>query len=724
MTIINRRTFLASSAVVATPLLGNAQAQPTKDTAWPPYTYPVPLDLRIPRKHPYLTLTPSQTEHARLQADSTPWARQLMNRILARADKVVAKSWGRLAPAGDKRHIALGYDLFRVGLAYAFSGRERYATWVRDGLVAYADLYPRLPLSEGGLRLFSSTLYEAMWLVNIVQAYDLMAGSGALTPQQAQNVEDDLLRLATACFVIRDFVHDPRLKNLHFRCYNFQAWFISSVGLVGLAVKDPDLVDWAINSPYGFRFQVARDIRDDGMFWERSESYHMFVLEAFLPFAEALLHCGMDLYNLTVPTDRMKDFEEDYLTDTSNWPKSLRLMFEPLFYMTFPDLSFPVLGDAEPGPLRASAPLLVGSSRYRDPKLDWLVHFDRPEARANSGGRGNGVEEDWHWLVYDVPENAPSAFPIEEGRFANTGEYRNGCSLFPATGVAILRQASGNYTTQPDSTAISLSYGPHGGGHGHSNNMDVVLYAQGRQWIPAFASMPYESSWKSNWTAQTISNNTMVLDGISQKPTGARQIEWPADTATDRVCGILERFEPQSKAVSAHCDNAYAGVRLRRSLCLAGHTVVDAFTVADLKGSVHQCDYVLHIDGQFERSSVPLTASSGSLGKTCGYQLVEQKMRASTESPITLTFAHEGRRLRIWVLGGEPTEVVIAEGLTNLPDRKMLMLVLRRRASRTRYLAVLEPVKANDPIVAVRTDALQAEVVVEYSRAARRVPLE
>ena len=68
--------------------------------------------------------------------------------------------------------------------------------------------------------------------------------------------------------------------------------------------------------------------------------------------------------------------------------------------------------------------------------------------------------------------------------------------------MAVLRQASGIYTAQPDSTAVSLSYGPHGGGHGHSDNMNIVLYAQGRQWIPAFGSMPYETQAKNDWTAE------------------------------------------------------------------------------------------------------------------------------------------------------------------------------------------------------------------------------
>src|SRR5271157_1388525 len=468
-----RRSFLASSALAASPLLKAAPPAPA-GAPWPRYVNSIPVSLRIPEKHPYLTLTPETIAHAKQRAEGTPWAKQQLDRMFADADGLVAKPWGQLPPQADVKHRGLGGNLFSVGMAYAFSGKLQYAEWVRDGLVAYATFYSSLPLVQGRYRLFHHMLYESRWVGTVVQAYDMVAGSGAFTVEQARHVEEDLLRTGTKCVQIIDFEHDDRLKDLHFRCYNFQAWHIAAVGLAGLAIRDRDMVEWAVNSPYGYLHTIARDVRDDGMFWERSEGYHTFVIEGLLGFTEAMLHCGVDLYNISVPTDRMKDENENYLTDTSDRPKSFRMMFEPLFYMTFPDLSYPVLGDAGPGPIRASATFLVGSNRYRDPKVDWLVYRDRPETRSGGGGRGGRSGVEWQWLVYDVPANAPDVFPIQEGRFANTGEHRNGCTLFPATGLAILRQASGNYTTQPDSTAVSLSYGPHGGGHGHSNALNLV----------------------------------------------------------------------------------------------------------------------------------------------------------------------------------------------------------------------------------------------------------
>jgi hypothetical protein len=672
---------------------------------WPRYSTVLPLNLKIPAKHPYLVLTPELIAHAKGRSPAQ------FQHILTEANSSITKPWGQLPPRASTQHRGLASRLFNVGLAYAFSGDKRYAEWVRDGLLAYADLYPTLAFTRGRHKLFEHSLYEATWIVAVAEAYDLVADSGAFTAEQAKHVENDLLRASTATFKVEDFAHDDRLRDLHFRCYNFQAWNIAAAGLVGLATHDLDLVEWSVNSPYGMRHLVGHDIRDDGIFWERSEGYHEFVMHGLLGYTEAMLHCGVDLYNMSVPNDRSKDESENYITDTSDQPKSLRMMFESLFYLTFPNFTMPALGDAGPGPFRANAVFLVGSNRYPDPKLAWFVKRAVPD---------NDTSE-WHWAVYDPPANVPASFPIHEGRFANTGEYRNGCSLFPSTGLAVLRQASGDYTTRPESTAVSLSYGPHGGGHGHSDNMNIVLYAQGRQWIPAFGSMPYETQIKNDWTAQTISHNTMVIDGVSQYPTEKHNVQWPHDDASDRVVGMLDRFDAANKAVSAHCDRAYKGIRLKRELHVDGSVVVDAFSGSDEKGALHQYDYVLHIDGRFARSSSQLEAQPGRLGEICGYQLVDVKQRSSMKGPFDLTFTSDGKELRVWAPASGETEVIVGDGLTNRPDRKMTMLILRRKSADARFLTVFEPVNSKDVLRSVRAE--KNTIVIESGQGIRKVPL-
>ena len=66
--------------------------------------------------------------------------------------------------------------------------------------------------------------------------------------------------------------------------------------------------------------------------------------------------------------------------------------------------------------------------------------------------------------------------------------------------------------------------------------------------------------------------------------------------------------------------------------------------------------------------------------------------------------------------------MIVAEGLTNSPERKMAMLVLRRQAAETRYITVMEPLDASHAIREVRIE--KATVVIESAAGARRVPLD
>lgn len=799
------------------------------------------IDLAFPAHHPYLALTPADLARARERAARFPWAQRSLEQLAAEAEGRVRTPWAALPEKGDTEHWNIASGLFRVGLAYAFTGEKKYAEWVREGLLAYADLYPGLPLTNLRCKVFTqSSLYEAMWLVSLVQAYDLVADSGAFTDAQKAHVENDLLRAALECFKIDDFQNDPRIRDLHYRCYNFQAWHLSAIGLVGLAVKDAALVDYAVNSPYGFRHLVAHDIRDDGLFWERSVGYHHFVLQALLPFTEAMAHCGVDLYHLAVPNERDRDEDAHYPTDSSDRPKSLRLLWEAPFYLAFPDLSYIALGDSDRGPLSANWLHLVGYHRYRDPKLAWLlgrsgvleagevtegrvgflhyyrycyryqevrlngrpVRWDRrdptldfqPDAFvADDGGvsqpdryllndadladftlewtmtrladrgeqerawvvfhvsasdpanrktfalpswcpeldrpyrfrltvKGQQAElfrdgqkvsdqaavyvrtPDWPWLIYDLPEER-AAWPLREGRFANTGRFEKGCSLFPASGVAVLRQQGGDFTAHPEGTAVALSYGPYGGGHGHPDKLSVAVYALGKQWIPHFGSMPYETHWKAEWTAHTVSHNTVVVDGISQQPTGERDVQWPVDSASQKVIGQLERWDPARRLVSASCEGAYPGLTLRRTVRLLDGCVLDDFQVVpSAPPSTHRFDYVLHWEGTFAESSRPLSPRSGPLGTKCGFQHVEQKGGTVAEEPMALTFESEGQRVRLWVVPvpGSPVEVILAEGLTNSPGVKAPMVLVRCEGPSARFLALIEPVAGGSPVDSVR----------------------
>ncbi len=811
--------------------------------------------LNIPPRHPYLAITPGDIAKARQKAANHAWAKKTLDKLTGDAAREASKPLGALPAKGDEKHWSVASRLRDVGLGHAFSGSAEQAAWVRDGLLAYADLYPTLEWTNNRCRVFTqSPLYEAIWAQSIVEAYDLVVDSGVFSAEQRKHVEQDLLRRLVECFLITDYEHDSRIRDLHYRCYNFQAWHLGTVGLVGLALRDQQFVDYAVNSRYGFKHLVAHDIRDDGLFWERSVGYHHFVIGALLPFTEAMLHCGVDLYGLQVPNDRLKDEDCHYVTDTSDAPKSFRMMFETPFYMAFPDFSYIALGDSDRGPLHPNSSYLIAWNRYHDPCVGRLLrrdtgygdrvgflHYyryqfeydavrlngqpvrwsdldasfensaekltasdsgerqpDRFALAAEPGGQytlewrmtrlqDSGKDErawlvwrvnphnrafrrsyylndqlaevgrtyqfrlvvdgdksqlfrdgtpvtrepqdykdddarDWHWLVYDTPEEAApqvSAEADSEWRdrvVGNTGIFRNGSTLLPSSGLAVLRQTAGDFTSEPQALAVALSYGPYGGGHGHPDKLSVAVYAQGRQWIPHYGSMPYESSWKKEWTSHTISHNTVIIDGKSQQPAGKRDSMWPADRADQRVIGKLLAFDADKRLASAECRAAYPGWVLRREIRLAPRALVDHFEISpdadepgpkDPDSTEHQFDYVLHIDGQNTASEPKLAQQSGELGQRCGYQHVKLKASARVEQPAHLDFESLRRRLRVWIVPQNGSiEILMAEGPTNSPTDLKPMLIARIRGQRASFRTLIEPLGEQTPLTPVEIQTL------------------
>ncbi len=873
-----------------------------------------------PTRHPYLRYSAEDIDRARrlVRADGT--ARKVLASVCTKADGIISKPPDIPRERSDEHRKMTG-PVRRVADAYALSGDDRYAAWVREVMLAYAKLYPTLePFSGGRARIVKtgSGLYEATWYVPVICAYDMTYDSPVYSAEDHQRIADDFLRPAAELFWVKDYTNsgDHRARDLHYKCYNFQAWFISAVGLTGMLLRDADMVEHAIDGPYGFKHLLAHDVHDDGLFWERSLGYHSFVLSALLPFLEAAYHCNLDLYHLRVPDDYNEDREPlaNYTVgDGDNGPKSIKLMFDGPFYALYGNRTYANVGDSNAGPLRAGEYYRVAYHRYREPKYAWLYWQDRKRSereelyrgetdlsgtvrvayddtalyigaeitddvvrnthakpgevwagdalwvglkwRAQEGGGydfiyglspgdfaqvppvpalfnrfqetnngassgeyavkktengysleiavpwaefepGEGEEgtafrpqpgaqitvdcvlydgdpsggastkekmlgwsctidrydsaqggalvfddtppegegiinapraeglvvdgelDDWAKLparparigtdsavmtdagsgpdllslIYDAPVEDEAQFDYLGGSFCNNGILQAGCTLYPSTGFAILREGlDESGLPPPDATCCTLNYGPHGGGHGHPDQLSIVLYADGKQWIPDFGSCPYGSKEKQTWTSQTISHNTVVVDEVSQYPTVSGTPSWPCDAAERQARGFLDFFDCDAafKAAGARNSAVYEGVTVRRTVALVGDALVDFFEAES--AAEHQYDYPLHIDGPLLACSALLAAQEGVLADKPGYQHNEAVRRGVTDEPVVTTWGDEARKLRISCAPAPGTEVIVAEGITNKLDRKMPMLILRRRAEDTIFATVMQP---------------------------------
>ena len=127
-----------------------------------------------------------------------------------------------------KKNYKLMYD---AGIIYQLTQDEKYANYVRDMLLVYAELYPTLPLhpkrkmgKQSPGKLFWQSLNEAMWLVYTSQAFDLVLPS--LNTAEKDKIETGLFR-PMAKFLS---VESPQTFN---KVHNHGTWATAAVGMTG-----------------------------------------------------------------------------------------------------------------------------------------------------------------------------------------------------------------------------------------------------------------------------------------------------------------------------------------------------------------------------------------------------------------------------------------------------------------------------------------------------------
>lgn len=133
--------------------------------------------------HPSLVLTKKGVRDIRANLGNIPIFDKSLAETKAEVDAEIEV--GILVPVPKdfsggythQRHKQNFYMMQKAGVLYQILDDEKYATYVKDMLMAYAKLYPTLPVhpqtrSYARGKLFWQCLNDANWLVYSAQAYD------------------------------------------------------------------------------------------------------------------------------------------------------------------------------------------------------------------------------------------------------------------------------------------------------------------------------------------------------------------------------------------------------------------------------------------------------------------------------------------------------------------------------------------------------------------------
>jgi hypothetical protein len=280
-------------------------------------------------------------------------------------------------------------------LAYRFTGNLDYAKAAAKLLLAYADVYLKYPIKDtnnkinatSGGRVSAQTLDEAIWLIPMAWAYDLIADSGVLDASQKTHIEQDLLREAVRVISRNDA-----------GVSNWQSWHNAAIGAVGYTLNDRTLITKAIDGTSGFRFQMRESVFDDGFWFEGAWGYHFFALDPLVQLAEMAARDNTDLFSAP----------------------ALRKMFEAPINFALPDWTLPAFNDSGTANVLSYDRLYeVAYNRYKDPLLAVVL-----------GTRSRGRDA-LFWGSDSLPDAVAST---------------RGAEYFPASGNVVLHTRNSDHT--------------------------------------------------------------------------------------------------------------------------------------------------------------------------------------------------------------------------------------------------------------------------------------
>ena len=183
------------------------------------------------------------------------------------------------------------YAMYYAGILYQVTGEKRYAEYVRDMLLQYADKYRtwgQHPYKGSPVpgRMFWQTLNESVWLVHTAMAYDCVYD--IFTKEERAHVENNLL------FQVAEFVERGTEANYATfnRMHNHATWANAAVGMTGYATGNRDLVERALygsekDGKAGFLLQLEQLFSPEGYFTEGAY-YLRYAIWPFMLFAQAI----------------------------------------------------------------------------------------------------------------------------------------------------------------------------------------------------------------------------------------------------------------------------------------------------------------------------------------------------------------------------------------------------------------------------------------------------
>lgn len=516
----------------------------------------------------------------------------------------------------------------QLGLLWQLTGEEAYRDKVRTLLMGYADVYPGYEI-HGGIphngpgKMNAQTLCEANCILDMALGYDFIQHS--LTDDERQHISRNLLRCAAT------FLQAHRSPQIH----NHEVKISAALGVLGFVLEDEDLLEFAVNAPYGLRWQLEHGLLAEGLWFEGSVHYHYYALQGFFAFEKLARGTRWSL------------LDGPWYPQMLSFPLSLLL----------PDGTFPRLNDCIAGQEKLHHRDLYEFAWFiwRDPQYAAVLHFTQAQPDER---------ETLLWRDSPLPETTPDLIPQQ--------------SLFaPGAGLTLWRRPQ-------QQQAVLIKHSPWGGEHDHYDRLSLLLWQRDGWLLPDLGTTGYGAKMHYDYYKNSATHNTLTVNQTNQPPANAAVLGWHMGDDYLWLDTEVDWGQPPPQ-LNSHTrvewdEEAWREVRFRRRLLWLDDVLIDLSMVDNPHRQ--QLDWTLHLAAQaLDQSGTPMPFSlSGPL----------RHMTESTMTPLhgcqPRHFAGEGDTVALWLAGdGE-----LWQGLA--PDNPAVSdlsyLVMRNHLPQARFVCL------------------------------------
>ncbi len=559
-----------------------------------------------------------------------------------------------------------------AGIVFQISQEQRYADFVRDMLLAYAEFYPTLGFhpkrkEQSPGKLFWQSLNEAVWLVYTAQAYDYI--KPAIDDDAKARIESRVLR-PMALFLSEE---SPQTFN---KVHNHGTWANAAVGMVGFVL---DELEWVEKSLYGldksgnagFLKQLDVLFSPDG-YYNEGPYYQRYALMPFVLFAKAV--------EQNQPERKIFEYRDGILVKAIN--TTVQLSYNKLFFG---------INDAIKDKGTDTIELVYGISiAYGLTQDTGLLAIAESQNQVLLTGDGLAVAN-------ALDQGLATPYQFIDLALGDGADGTDGALIIMRDNIA------------DDHQALVFKATSQGLGHGHFDKLNYLYFDNGDEIILDYGAARFlniEAKYGGHYlpennayAKQTIAHNTLVVDETSHFDGNVR-------IGNQRSPNVeFVSFSPELSIAKATMPDAYDDVAFDRMMAMVSiegnHDPLIIDVLNARSQTSHQYDLPVHYLGQFISTSVKKSGSFDQLkplGDKNGYQYLWRHASGvsstdSSEDMVRVTVLNKDKFYTHTSLTTSPTEFIFGQTGANDPNFNLVhnrYFVQRVNASNHQFVNIIE----------------------------------